>query len=146
MKGDSAAVFYFQAHEKSKETFHNDWVVSGDLFSRDEAGYFYYAGRADDLLKVGGIFVSPVEVEGALMRHARVLEAAVIGYEDEERLVKAMAYVVVKDGAADEGLAAELIAHCKRELVAYKAPRRIEFVGALPRSDRGKILRRELGK
>jgi benzoate-CoA ligase len=80
------------------------------------------------------------------MRHARVLEAAVIGYEDEEKLVKAMAYVVVKEGGGDEGLAAELIAHCKRELAAYKAPRKIEFVAALPRSDRGKILRRELGK
>jgi benzoate-CoA ligase len=150
VKGESAALFYFQAHEKSKQTFHNDWVVSGDLFRCDEAGYFYYAGRADDLLKVGGIFVSPIEVEGSLMRHPRVLEAAVIGYEDEEKLVKAMAYVVVKDGAPDAAqaadLAEDLIRHCKRELAAYKAPRRIEFVGALPRSDRGKILRRELQK
>lgn len=146
VKGDSAALFYFQAHEKSKQTFHNDWVVSGDLFRCDEEGYFYYVGRADDLLKVGGIFVSPLEVEGTLMKHPRVHEAAVVGYEDEERLVKAMAYVVVKDGPGDEKLVAELIAHCKRELVAYKAPRKIEFVAALPRSDRGKILRRELGK
>jgi benzoate-CoA ligase family protein len=150
VKGDSAALFYFQAHERSKEVFRNDWVVSGDLFRCDEAGYFYYAGRADDLLKVGGIFVSPVEVEGSLMRHPRVLEAAVIGYEDEERLVKAMAYVVVREGAPDGAhaaeLAEELIRHCKRELAAYKAPRKIEFVAALPRSDRGKILRRELGK
>jgi benzoate-CoA ligase family protein len=146
VKGESAALFYFQAHEKSKQTFHNDWVVSGDLFRCDDAGYFYYAGRADDLLKVGGIFVSPIEVEGTLMRHPRVLEAAVIGYEDEEKLVKAMAFVVTQGGAGDEVLANELIAHCKRELVAYKAPRKIEFVSALPRSDRGKILRRELAK
>jgi benzoate-CoA ligase len=148
VRGDSAALYYFQAHEKSKQTFHNDWVVSGDLFRCDEAGYFYYAGRADDLLKVGGIFVSPVEVEGVLMRHPRVLEAAVIGYEDEERLVKAMAYVVVKDLAPGEesALTESILAHCKRELVAYKAPRKIEYVTALPRSDRGKILRRELGK
>ena len=146
VKGDSAAVFYFQAHERSKEVFHNDWVVSGDLFRADEAGYLYYAGRADDLLKVGGIFVSPVEVEGVLMRHPRVGEAAVIGYEDEERLVKAMAYVVPKGATGDAALAEELIAHCKGALAAYKAPRRIEFVAALPRSDRGKILRRELAK
>ena len=146
VKGDSAALYYFQAHERSKEVFHNDWVVSGDLFRSDEAGYFYYAGRADDLLKVGGIFVSPVEVEGVLMRHPRVLEAAIIGYEDEERLVKAMAYIVVKDGSGDAALIEDLIGHCKRELAAYKAPRKIEFVAALPRSDRGKILRRELGK
>jgi benzoate-CoA ligase family protein len=144
VKGDSAALFYFQAHEKSKQTFHNDWVVSGDLFRCDEDGYFYYSGRADDLLKVGGIFVSPVEVEGVLLRHPRVHEAAVVGYEDEERLVKAMAYVVCKGGPGDAALVAELILYCKRELVAYKAPRKIEFVAALPRSDRGKILRREL--
>jgi benzoate-CoA ligase family protein len=143
VKGDSAAVFYFQAHEKSKEVFRNDWVVSGDLFRRDQQGYFYYAGRADDLLKVGGIFVSPIEVEGALLKHPAVVEAAVVGYEDEERLVKAMAFVVAK-GAVGDALADELIAHCKKELVAYKAPRKIEFVAALPRSDRGKILRREL--
>ncbi len=143
VKGDSAALFYFQAHEKSKEVFRNDWVVSGDLFRRDEQGYFFYAGRADDLLKVGGIFVSPVEVEGALLKHPSVVEAAVIGYEDEERLVKAMAYVVA-NGATSPGLADEIIAHCKRELAAYKAPRKIEFVAELPRSDRGKILRREL--
>ena len=101
-------------------------------------------------MKVGGIFVSPIEVEGVLMRHPRVLEAAIIGYEDEERLVKAMAYVVVKADSGDalhgEDLAHELIRHCKKELAAYKAPRKIEFVAALPRSDRGKILRRELGK
>jgi benzoate-CoA ligase family protein len=150
VKGDSAALFYFQAHEKSKQTFHNDWVVSGDLFRADADGYFYYVGRADDLLKVGGIFVSPLEVEGVLLRHPRVLEAAVVGYEDEERLVKAMAYVVCKDQLGPDAdrasLAADLIAHCKRELAAYKAPRKIELVSALPRSDRGKILRRELGK
>ena len=148
VKGDSAALFYFQAHEKSKQTFHDDWVVSGDLFRSDEEGYLFYAGRADDLLKVGGIFVSPVEVESTLMRHPRVLEAAVIGYEDEERLVKAMAYVVAHDFDPGEAasLTAALVAHCKRELAAYKAPRKVEFVSALPRSDRGKILRRELGK
>jgi len=119
---------------------------SGDLFRCDEEGYFYYAGRADDLLKVGGIFVSPIEVEGVLLRHPAVLEVAVIGYEDEERLVKAMAYVVPRQGSGDAALSESIIAHCKRELAAYKAPRKIEFVTALPRSDRGKILRRELGK
>lgn len=148
VKGDSAALCYFQAHEKSKQTFHDDWVVSGDLFRSDEDGYLYYAGRADDLLKVGGIFVSPVEVESTLMRHPRVLEVAVMGYEDEERLIKTMAYVVAKDLEAGEeaALTESILAHCKHELVAYKAPRKVEYVAALPRSDRGKILRRELGK
>jgi benzoate-CoA ligase family protein len=144
VKGDSAALCYWQAHEKSKEVLRGDWVVSGDLFRRDPAGYFYYAGRADDMLKVGGIFVSPMEVEACLMRHAHVLEAAVIGFEDEDGLVKPLAYVVPRDTAPSEELARSLIDHVKGQLAHYKAPRRIQFVEALPRSDRGKILRREL--
>ncbi len=146
VKGDSAALCYFQAHEKSKEVLRGDWVVSGDLFRRDAGGFFYYAGRADDMLKVGGIFVSPLEVEGCLLKHPNVLETVVIGYEDEDQLVKVMAYVVVRDAVPSDKLADELITHSKRTLVHYKAPRRIEFVSALPRSDRGKVLRRELRK
>jgi benzoate-CoA ligase len=144
VKGDSAAICYWQAHEKSKEVLRGDWVVSGDLFRRDTDGFFYYAGRADDMLKVGGIWVSPMEVESCLLRHPHVLEAAVIGYEDDDGLVKAMAYVVAKGAAPSENLEREIIEHCKSELVHYKAPRRVQFVDALPRSDRGKILRREL--
>jgi benzoate-CoA ligase len=144
VKGDSAALCYWGAHEKSKEVLRGDWVVSGDLFRRDAQGYFYYAGRADDMLKVGGIFVAPVEVEACLMRHAQVLEAAVIGFEDQDGLVKPLAYVVPKGAQPSKELAASLIEHCKRELARYKAPHKIEFVEALPRSDRGKILRREL--
>jgi benzoate-CoA ligase family protein len=146
VKGDSAALCYWQAHEKSKEVLRGDWVVSGDLFRRDREGFFYYAGRADDLLKVGGIWVSPMEVESCLLRHANVLEAAVVGYEDDDGLVKPLAYVVPKGAPASSELAEGLVEHCKRELARYKAPQRIEFVQALPRSDRGKILRRELRK
>jgi benzoate-CoA ligase family protein len=145
VKGDSAALCYWQAHEKSKEVLRGDWVVSGDLFRRED-GFFYYAGRADDMLKVGGIFVSPTEVEACLMRHPHVLEAAVIGYEDDEGLVKPLAYVVPRDAAGTDELARAIIEHAKRELARYKAPHKIEFVVALPRSDRGKILRRELRK
>jgi benzoate-CoA ligase len=144
VKGDSAALCYWQAHEKSKEVLRGDWVVSGDLFRRDSEGFFYYAGRADDMLKVGGIFVSPMEVESCLLRHVHVLEAAVVGFEDDDGLVKPLAYVVVKQASPSEELARLLVEHCKRELARYKAPHRIEFVDALPRSDRGKILRREL--
>jgi len=144
VKGDSAAICYWQAHEKSKEVLRGDWVVSGDLFRRDAGGFFYYAGRADDMLKVGGIWVSPMEVESCLLRHPHVLETAVIGYEDDDGLVKPLAYVVCKGVAPSEALAAEMIEHCKRELAHYKAPRKVQFVEALPRSDRGKILRREL--
>jgi benzoate-CoA ligase len=145
VKGDSAALCYWQAHEKSKEVLRGDWVVSGDLFRRED-GFFYYAGRADDMLKVGGIFVAPTEVESCLMRHPQVLEAAVIGFEDAEGLVKPLAYVVPKGVAASDGLRESILAHCKKELARYKAPHKIEFVEALPRSDRGKILRRELRK
>ncbi|HEY7956856.1 MAG: benzoate-CoA ligase family protein [Polyangia bacterium] len=144
VKGDSAALCYWQAHEKSKEVLRGDWVVSGDLFRRDGDGYFCYAGRADDMLKVGGIFVAPTEVESCLMRHPQVLEAAVVGYEDDSGLVKPLAYVVPRDAAPSAELSDSILAHCKRELARYKAPHRIEFVDALPRSDRGKILRREL--
>ncbi len=144
VKGDSAAICYWQAHEKSKEVLRGDWVVSGDLFRQDADGFFYYAGRADDMLKVGGIFVSPLEVESCLLRHPHVLEAAVIGYEDDDGLVKALAYVVAKDAAPSDELARAIIEHAKSELAHYKAPRKVQFVDALPRSDRGKILRREL--
>ena len=144
VRGDSAAICYWQAHEKSKEVLRGDWVVSGDLFRRDADGFFYYAGRADDMLKVGGIWVSPMEVESCLLRHPHVLEAAVIGYEDDDGLVKALAYVVAKGVEPSDDLAQKLIEHCKAELAHYKAPRRVQFVDALPRSDRGKILRREL--
>lgn len=144
VKGDSAAICYWQAHEKSKEVLRGDWVVSGDLFRRDAEGFFYYAGRADDMLKVGGIWVSPMEVESCLLRHPHVLETAVIGYEDDDGLVKPLAYVVAKGAPPSETLASQIIEHCKAELAHYKAPRKVQFVEALPRSDRGKVLRREL--
>jgi benzoate-CoA ligase family protein len=145
VKGDSAAVYYHQAHEKSKEVLRGDWVVSGDLFTRDADGYFRYAGRADDLLKVGGIFVAPTEVEGCLVQHPEVSEAAVVGFEDDDGLVKAMAYVVPKAGVTPcPELSARIIEHARARLAHYKVPRRVELVASLPRSDRGKILRREL--
>ncbi len=147
VEGDSAAQCYFQAHEQSKQTLRGDWVVSGDLFHCDAEGYFYYDGRADDLLKVGGIFVSPLEVENILTGHPAVVECAVVGEENQHGLVRALAFVVVRGGhSTDEGLAEALIQHCKASLAHYKAPSRIEFVPELPRSDRGKILRRVLRK
>jgi benzoate-CoA ligase len=120
-------------------------VVSGDLFHCDEDGFFYYDGRADDLLKVGGIFVSPLEVENILTGHPAVVECAVVGEENQHGLVRALAFVVIRPShSPDDGLAESLIAHCKEHLAHYKAPSRIEFVAELPRSDRGKILRRVL--
>jgi benzoate-CoA ligase len=145
VKGDSAALCYFGAHEKSKEVLRGDWVVSGDKFSRDAEGYFRYAGRADDLLKVGGIFVAPVEVENAILAHGAVLECVVVGYEDDDRLTKAKAVVVVKAGVdAGAALAEELTTYLRARLAHYKVPRKIEFAAELPRSDRGKLLRRQV--
>jgi len=146
VKGDSAAIYYHGAHELSKRVFSGDWVVSGDLFRRDSDGYFYYAGRADDMLKVGGIFVAPTEVESCLSRHEDVLEVAVVGYTDEDELVKALAFVVTRGVPASPSLERSILDHARAGLAHYKVPKRIEFVDALPRSDRGKILRRELRK
>ncbi len=145
VRGDSAALCYWQAHESSKKTLRGDWVVSGDLFHRDADGYFYYDGRADDLLKLGGIFVSPLEVEGALLQHEAVLEVAVVGEENAEGLVKGLAFVVVAGGhSPGDDLARAILAFGKSRLAHYKVPQRVEFVSALPRSDRGKVLRRVL--
>src|SRR5262249_38321482 len=109
VKGDSAALCYWQAHERAKEGLRGAWGVSGDLFRRDADGFFYYGGRADDLLKVGGIWVAPTEVEACLVRHAGVLEAAVVGVEDEDGLVKPLAYVVPKGQSPSETLAQSIV-------------------------------------
>lgn len=144
IKGESAAVAYWQAHEKSKEVLRGDWVVTGDLMRRDEQGLFWYEGRADDMLKVGGIYVSPFEVENCLLQHAAVAECAVIGYKDAAGLIKPKAFVVPREGAPTPALALELQEFVKRRLAPFKYPRQVEFVAALPKNDRGKIERRRL--
>jgi benzoate-CoA ligase len=137
--GPSSAVMYWGNPEKSAETFQDGWTKSGDKYSRDADGYYTYAGRSDDMLKVSGIYVSPFEVEATLMQHPAVLEAAVIGKEDGDGLTKTKAYVVLKDGrtAGDD----ELKAFVKERLAPYKYPRFIEFVEELPKTATGKIQR-----
>jgi benzoate-CoA ligase len=144
IKGESAAVLYWQAHEKSKEVLRGDWVVTGDHVRRDERGYFWYEGRTDDMLKVGGIFVSPNEVENCLLQHPVVAECAVIGYKDPDGLIKPKAYVVLRDRSGDDALARELQEFVKARLAAFKYPRVVEFAPSLPKNDRGKIDRRRL--
>jgi benzoate-CoA ligase len=119
---------------------------TGDKYRRDEDGYFWYQGRSDDMLKVGGIWVSPVEVENTLIRHPAVLESAVVAVVDAHGLVKPKAYVVLKDPskAAEAGLAAELQQFVKEKTAAYKFPRTIEFVTELPKTATGKIQRYKL--
>src|SRR5438128_4441502 len=144
VKGESAAIMYWQAHEKSKEVLRGDWVVTGDHVRRDADGLFWYEGRTDDMLKVAGIFVSPNEVENCLLQHARVAECAVIGYKDRDGLIKPKAYVVCRAGTGDESLARELQDFVKARLAPFKYPRWVEFALSLPKNDRGKIDRRKL--
>src|SRR5262249_50841179 len=114
IRGDSTMAYYWNQHEKTKATLYGPWIHTGDKDRQDEDGYFWYCGRSDDMLKVGGIWVSPIEVESAIVRHGAVLEAAVVGEEDADGLVKPKAYVVLKDtGAASAALADELKAFVK---------------------------------
>jgi len=144
IKGESAAILYWQAHEKSKQVLRGDWVVTGDLMRCDAQGCFWYEGRSDDMLKVGGIFVSPLEVENCLLQHPLVAECAVIGYKDADGLVKPKAFVVLRQRQGDDALAQELQDFVKRRLAPFKYPRVVEFAPSLPKNDRGKIDRRRL--
>jgi len=143
--GPTAAIMYWNQREKTKNTFQGPWTRSGDKYSVDEQGYYVYGGRADDMLKVSGIWVSPVEVEAALISHEAVLEAAVVGAEDRDKLVKPKAYVVLKPGqTASESLTTALQQHVKDKLAPYKYPRWIEFRDELPKTATGKIQRFKL--
>jgi benzoate-CoA ligase len=145
VKGDSTMAYYWNKHDKTKETLLGTWIQTGDKYSQDQDGYFWYAGRSDDMLKVGGIWVSPVEVEATLIKHASVLEAAVVGKEDSDRLVKPQAFVVLKEPAqASPALAEELKAFVRDKIAPYKYPRWIEFVAELPKTATGKIQRFKL--
>jgi benzoate-CoA ligase len=145
VKGDSIMAYYWNKHEKTKDSLYGHWIQTGDKYYQDADGYFWYAGRADDMLKVGGIWVSPVEVENTLVRHPAVLEAAVVGHEDTDRLIKPKAFVVLKEPAASGGpLADELKAFVKDKIAPYKYPRWIEFVPDLPKTATGKIQRFKL--
>ncbi|HST20308.1 MAG TPA: benzoate-CoA ligase family protein [Blastocatellia bacterium] len=145
IKGDSAALCYWNAHEKSKATFAGDWCTTGDQFTVDENGYYWYCGRTDEMLKVGGIFVSPTEIENCLLEHEAVRECAVVGASDEQRLIKPKAFIVVAEGfQASAEIEQELKEYVKARLAAYKYPRWIEFREDLPKNDRGKIDRKLL--
>ena len=145
IKGDSAALCYWQAHEKSKETFAGDWCTTGDQFHVDAEGYYWYHGRTDDMLKVSGVYVAPVEIENCLLQHEAVLECAVIGHDAGDGLIKPKAFVVVRDSfTAGEELAQDIKDFVKSKIALYKYPRWIEFVPSLPKNDRGKIDRKRL--
>jgi benzoate-CoA ligase len=145
VRGSTSAKFYWNQHERSRSTFLGSWTRTGDRFRVDANGDYVYAGRADDMLKVGGIYVSPIEVESALVAHPAVHEAAVVGREDADHLVKPMAFIVLaRDFSPTDALAAELKSFVKSRLAPYKYPRWIEFVADLPKTGTGKIQRFKL--
>ena len=142
VKGESAALFYLHQYERSQQTFRGEWLFTGDKYYIDEDGYYWHAGRSDDMLKVGGIWVSPVEVESTLISHEAVLECAVVGRVDQSDLVKPQAFVILNEGyEGSDDLSQTLIEHCKANMAAYKRPRWIEFVDELPKTATGKIQR-----
>jgi benzoate-CoA ligase len=145
VRGPSAALMYWTSRDKSRGTFQGEWTKSGDKYVRRDDGFYVYSGRADDMLKVSGLYVSPFEVEGALVQHPAVLEAAVIGKPDADGLTKTKAFVVLKPGhAGDAALEDTLKAFVKDKLAPYKYPRSIEFLAELPKTATGKIQRFKL--
>jgi len=142
IKGESTTAYYWNKHEKTKDVIQGHWIHTGDKYYQDEEGYYWYCGRSDDMLKVGGQWVSPVEVENALIAHPAVLETAIVGEFDADELVKPKAYVVLREGQEpSEALAEELKAFVKQRLAPFKYPRWIEFLPELPKTATGKIQR-----
>jgi benzoate-CoA ligase family protein len=142
VKGDSIAAYYWNNPEKTAQTMQGDWLETGDTYVCDEEGYYHHCGRNDDMLKVGGMWCSPTEIESRLIDHPSVLEAAVVGIPDVHGNIKPEAWIVVRQGIdASSALADELMAHCKHHLAPYKFPRQIHFADELPRTATGKIQR-----
>jgi benzoate-CoA ligase len=145
IKGDSAALCYWNAQEKSKETFAGDWCTTGDQFHVDDDGYYWCHGRTDEMLKVSGVFVAPAEIENCLLQHEAVLECAVVGHDSGDGLVKPKAFVVLREGIRpDEQLVDKIKEFVKSRIALYKYPRWVEFVESLPKNDRGKLDRKAL--
>jgi acyl-coenzyme A synthetase/AMP-(fatty) acid ligase len=145
VRGPSSCIAYWGDRARSLAAFHGPWTRTGDRYTRGADGTWTYGGRADDMLKVGGIWVSPFEVESALAAHPAVLEAAVVGAEDSDGLTKPKAFVVLRDAAGGgAALVGELQAFVKTTLAPFKYPRWIELVAELPKTATGKILRYKL--
>jgi benzoate-CoA ligase family protein len=145
IKGDSICSCYWNQHNKTKQTIRGEWIATGDKYYQDGDGYYWYCGRSDDMLKVGGMWVSPVEVESALFQHAAVLEAAVIAEKDQDGMIKPKAYVVLRHGnLGDEAMERELKMFVKDKIAPYKHPRWISFVSELPKTATGKTQRFKL--
>ncbi len=145
IRSDATCAGYWNQHEKTKETIQGDWIKTGDKYHVDADGYYWYDGRSDDMLKVSGAWVSPVEIEAVLVEHPAVLEAAVVGREDAEKLLKPAAFVVLREGQpGSAALAEELAQFVAARLAGFKRPRWVEFVAALPKTATGKVQRYKL--
>ena len=145
IRGESICAGYWNAPEKTRAAFDGGWLRTGDKYVRDRDGYYWYAGRSDDMLRVKAAWVSPVEVEGALIEHPAVQEAAVVGRNDENQLIRPAAFVVLRTGfAASPALQRDLHDFLAQKLPAYKRPHWIEFITELPKTATGKIRRFEL--
>ena len=145
IKGDSTCAYYWNQHEKTKQTIQGEWIRTGDKYVCDTDGYYWYAGRTDDMLKAGGIWVSPIEIENVLIDHEAVQECAVVGRDDGDGLSKPFAYVVLRSNAAGSPeLAAALQQFVRERLADYKRPRGVEFVSELPKTATGKLQRFKL--
>ncbi len=145
ISGDSICAYYWNKHDSTRWAIKGEWMRTGDKYHQDADGYFWYDGRGDDMLKVGGIWVSPTEVESAVSEHPAVLECAVVGAEDSDTLVKPKAYVVTKSGSdAGTELAQSIQEFVKGRIAPYKYPRWVEFIDELPKTATGKIQRYRL--
>jgi benzoate-CoA ligase family protein len=145
IKSESAAKYYWNKPEKTAETMVDGWLNTGDAYRQDDDGYFIYDGRSDDMMKVGGIWCSPVEIENCLIEHPAVFEAAVVAHADDNQLIKPKAFVVLKQaGGGNAQLTEQLMALCKNTLAPYKYPRWVEYVSELPKTATGKIQRFKL--
>jgi benzoate-CoA ligase len=145
IRGDSTCAFYWNQHEKTRQTIQGEWIQTGDKYHQDSDGYFWYAGRTDDMLKPGGLWVSPVEIEGVLMDHDAVLECAVVGKDDGDGLGKPFAYVVLRASVVGTPeLAVALQQFVRERLPDYKRPRGVTFVTELPKTATGKLQRFKL--
>ncbi len=146
IRSEASGTYYHMEHEKTKKTFvGHDWVNTNDLFRVDENDYFWYMGRADDLIKVSGVYVSPLEIEKCLEEHQALRECVVLGVKDTDGLTKTKAFIVLKEGLdPSERMAEELKEYCRQKMASFKAPRFIEFVPELPKTGQGKIDKRQL--
>ena len=142
--GNSSSIGYWNQRAKSRAAFEGRWTRTGDKYFCDPEGYYHICGRTDDMFKVSGIWVSPFEVEAALIAHSAVLEAGVVAHEDEDGLTKPKAFVILKEGVSPDGLYDELKEHVKVKIGKWKYPRWIEFVETLPKTATGKIQRFKL--